>query len=331
MRVVIRTNGRGNAWPLELGAHDSRHHSLMCSASEYANTSLSILGYDESDVHHPIWDVLFDVGQGVLPFLVQKGNRLPTAILLSHPHYDHISGLDWLGASNRRNGHSIQLPVYATRDCWRDITQRFPWLSADFMLQPLDYRVPTPIGGVNDLSVTAFPVYHGPYAPGACLILLEYTRNESCVKAILTGDLLCPLIEPNDYPRLQGARIAYVDTNTRFPSPSSGHWSIIQTHPNNNDLWHWIQRQSLGNLLAPHGSAASLPPGIDLHNELCWSIETFIQRIHPQSLALVHYSGHEDGEILTDIGLRQWTRTHFDISNWHIPVPGHEYVFYDDP
>jgi hypothetical protein len=38
MRVVIRTNGRGNAWPLELGVSGDRHQALMDSALEYANT-----------------------------------------------------------------------------------------------------------------------------------------------------------------------------------------------------------------------------------------------------------------------------------------------------
>lgn len=63
MRVIIRTNGRGNAWPLELGAHGPRHDALVRVASEYANTSLSILGYDGPGA--PSWEVLFDVGQGV--------------------------------------------------------------------------------------------------------------------------------------------------------------------------------------------------------------------------------------------------------------------------
>lgn len=237
MRVVIRTNGRGNAWPLELGASGARHQSLIGSAPEYANTSLSILGYDRADDKKPRWEVLFDIGQGVLPFLVQHGNRLPDAVLLSHPHYDHVSGLDWLGASVRRNSPShAKLPVLTTALCWQDVTHRFPWFNEDFALQTLALRTKTAIDVAPGLSVTAFPVFHGAFAPGACLMLLEYAENDSHAKAILSGDLLCPLIEPNDYALLHGARVAYVDANTRFPYPSSGHWSVIKTTSGANPL-----------------------------------------------------------------------------------------------
>jgi Beta-lactamase superfamily domain len=335
MRVVIRTNGRGNAWPLELGVSGARHQSLIDAASEYANTSLSILGYDRADATEPCWEVLFDIGQGVLPFLVQHGNRLPDAILLSHPHYDHVSGLDWLGASVRRNRHPhAKLPVLTTALCWQDVTHRFPWFNADFALQPLTLHTKTAITDAPGLSVTAFPVFHGAYAPGACLMLLEYAENNVRAKAILSGDLLCPLIEPQDYALLQGARVAYVDANTRFPCPSSGHWSMIGTTGGANPLQSWIASQTITNLLVPHAGMVSLPPHMHLAHDLCWSIDTFIQRTAPQAVALVHYSGYEDDTvhqeaILTDSQLSQWVCTNLGTQTWEVPRPGHEFVLYD--
>jgi hypothetical protein len=329
VRIIIRTNGRGNAWPLELGAHGARHDAFINIASEYANTSLSILGYQGGP--EPSWEVLFDIGQGVLPFLVQHGNRLPTAILLSHSHYDHVSGLDWLGASAHRNGQPI--PVFTTTGCWQDITQRFPWLTPNFIFHSLPFGVITPITGINGLRVTAFPVYHGMYAPGACLLLVEYIGHDNrATKAILSGDLLCPLIDPNHYHLLEGARIAYVDANTRFPHPDTGHWSIIEAGlAGAGQLAPWIAGRTLQDLLVPHGAAPLLPAGIDLRHDLCWSIETFVDRLHPQSVALVHYSGYEDQQILTDAELRNWLPAYLNAAAWQVPRPAHEFILYDGP
>ena len=108
MNVCIRVNGRGNAWPLELGAPYSPRYSLLVKQSqEFANTSLSILGIEGNATNGELkWEILFDIGQGVMPFLIQQNNRLPDAVLLSHPHYDHVSGLDWLVQSYKRNRFS---------------------------------------------------------------------------------------------------------------------------------------------------------------------------------------------------------------------------------
>ena len=165
-------------------------------------------------------------------------------------------------------------------------------------------------------------------------MLLEYAENNARAKAILSGDLLCPLIEPQDYALLQGARVAYVDANTRFPCPSSGHWSVIGTTVGANSLQSWIASQTITNLLAPHAGTVSLPPHMHLAYDLCWSIYTFIQRTAPQAVALVHYSGYEDvtvhqEAILTDSQLSQWVCTTLGTQTWEVPRPGHEFVLYD--
>jgi hypothetical protein len=74
-----------------------------------------------------------------------------------------------------------------------------------------------------------------------------------------------------------------------------------------------------------------LPAGIDLRHDLCWSIETFVDRLHPQSVALVHYSGYEDQQILTDAELRNWLPTYLNVAAWQVPRPAHEFILYDGP
>lgn len=347
MRVIIRVNGRGNAWPLELGASGARHRSHKCSTFEYANTSLSILGYASKDDVEPTWEVLFDVGQGVVPFLIQNGNRLPDAVLISHPHYDHVAGLDWLGASHRRNRRDqAKLPIFATTPCWGEVAGRFPWLNADFTITDLVFRQKTDIAVVPGLSVTAFPVFHGAFAPGACLMLLEYTEGSSRAKAILSGDLLTPLVEPSDYDLLSGAAVAYVDTNTRFPSPRTGHWSLTEkvskSASDPNPLKTWFGQQDIDRLLSVHKGAQgfealceSFKSSVNSLHELCWSIDTFVKWAEPQSVALVHYSGYEDAKehnevILTDTELLDWASSEACSKTiWRVPRVADEFVLHD--
>jgi glyoxylase-like metal-dependent hydrolase (beta-lactamase superfamily II) len=129
MSYAVLVNGRGNAWPIEVGAPcgpGSRSAALGNDLREYANTSFSIVR--ESAVGNLEWSVLVDVGMGVIPALVQSSNRLPDAIVLTHSHLDHIAGLDWLIANNGRYGKG-PLPVYASEACYNEVFARFPWLA----------------------------------------------------------------------------------------------------------------------------------------------------------------------------------------------------------
>jgi hypothetical protein len=293
------------------------------------------------------WEVLFDAGQGVVPFLVRNNNRLPDAMILSHPHFDHIAGLDWLVASHRRySTPEHKLPVYTSKPCWDEVMQRFGYLQNGLDLRELRPGAYCQIKEAANLWIKSFPVFHGDHAPGACLMLVEYRPlAQPPVKAILTGDLLCPLLRKQDYDSLLNPAVVYVDANTRFPWPRSGHWSIV---PRSATLDDWREGLHPSYLVTPHSrNFEPVTHGFldDFLNEqrncrdLCWTIRDFVERINPPKVQLVHYSGYEDqkhhGEaILTDEQLLSWVErtvhTREQPTSWHIPLPGDTFELYSD-
>ena len=348
MSYSIRVNGRGNAWPLELGVTPNpRFSSLHKCCNEYANTSYSILASGK--------EILFDIGQGVVPFLVQNGNKLPDAVILSHSHFDHISGLDWLVASYKRNcldkkqKEEPKLPIYASKPCFDDVLRRFGYLQNNLEFRELKYGTPQVMTEAPQITLTAFPVFHGDFAPGAILVLAEFKLEEgaSSEKAIFTGDLLCPLLRENDYERLQDAKVIYADSNTRFPWPKSSHWSIAEDAPKDSrnpyPFTKWSQQDCPSYLVTPHARGFDLDTHLFLDQflcealpgkiKICWSILEFARLVQPGNIQVVHYSGHEDQEyhqqaILTDDELLKWTQDAAASANlsssisWKVPKPG---------
>lgn len=354
MDVFIRVNGRGNAWPLDLGAPaNKRRNQLTGQAAEYANTSLSIRGEQHGGAAEavPDWEVLFDAGQGVIPFLVQRGNRFPDAVILSHPHFDHVAGLDWLVQNySRYKPQGSQLPVFASLPCWEAVMSRFPYLRGAMEFRELRPGASRPIDEAPGVVITAYPVFHGDFAPGAMLVVLDYGDEQRHARAVFTGDLLCPLLRQEDWGALRDADVVYVDANTRFPWPRSGHWSIVRNDPDHPDvsaaLSAWTQREHPSYLVTPH--ARGFEPVTHSYLDqflseayrgaaLCWNIVDFARRLQPKLVQLVHYSGYEDLKyhrqaVMTDRELADWTRVAAagpEPILWSVPGPGDRFPLTD--
>jgi glyoxylase-like metal-dependent hydrolase (beta-lactamase superfamily II) len=131
--LLLRVNGHQAAWLGDLYQDSSRDVALHQDAYRRANTSVSLIVREGDEV---LLHVLIDVGMGALNSLLDYQrqahvNRID-ALLLTHPHFDHIAGLDWLANMVRRSdvpGQEKPLPLYCSLPCYEEaIGRRFVWL-----------------------------------------------------------------------------------------------------------------------------------------------------------------------------------------------------------
>ena len=344
-KYFIRVNGVGNAWPVPLGTtHPFYDHN---DPGQLANASYSLIksGVDEYAPDNIEWEILIDAGHGIIQYLIRHGNRFPDAIALTHSHLDHTLSLDWIIQSYfRHHKKERKLPLYSSPGGLKFLSDSFP------QLPPLtDYRILAP-GESNtfefapELTLTAFPVYHGEKATGPSMLLFEIRAgSEEAIRILFSGDLLCPLLRKADYRHLEGVDMAFLDANNRFPYTSSNHWSVCSEDPEGEGDSRFLKayRSTLSctHLIAPHLPVTRDPathPYLDEFLAYCdesipFSVFDFCHRINPGRALLVHYSGMEDRnhhgqEILNPVQLENWANAEAERrgirSEFRVPGPG---------
>ena len=239
-------NGRGNAWPLPLG----QDHPMYQGGKEpdYANASFSLMSVNKEKSKTEVnWELLIDAGHGSIPMLLKTHNRIPEAIVLTHPHFDHFVGIDWVAQSFYRFKNKQRYPLYVTQLCWEALVRSLPHLEKIIEFKCLDYGFSRIIDEIPDVELTAYPVYHGNSAYGAAMIVAEVKNaGNKKQKIIFSGDLLSPLIRETDYTRLQGAKYLFADVNNRFPYPRTNHWSL------KNPCWFITVAGRMKNIIISH-------------------------------------------------------------------------------
>jgi len=315
-KYVLRINGRGNAWPLPIG----QEHPFYGSGPvpDYANTSFSVMAVSETgDIRS---DILIDAGHGIVPFLLKHGNRLPEAIVITHPHFDHILGMDWIIQSYYRFHDKQPYPVYATVGCWQQILRVLPHLDGLVTFHELAYDRPTSVKESVGTTITAFPVYHGPHAHGAAMLLFDIQPAGKNI--LFTGDVLIPLICESDLEKLQYVNWLIVDANNRFPYPVTNHWSVARKEPEDGKyIASWLEGLTEDILMWPHNfqSYSNYQYILDFFRDFPEKKDyfltalDFVKKLRPQHLILSHYSGIEDQryyrqELLNDYSLEQWAK-----------------------
>ena len=72
-------------------------------------------------------NILVDCGFDIKRQLMRAGINKLDAVILTHPHADHISGLDELRVFTKLNGKNL-LPIYMTDDSWGSVSSTFDYM-----------------------------------------------------------------------------------------------------------------------------------------------------------------------------------------------------------
>ena len=142
MRVTLLGVG-GSAGVPSLGGADGRGDWGRCDPSEPRNrrTRSSIV------IEGPEGRILVDTGPDMRAQLLACGVPRVDAIVFTHAHADHVTGLDDVRLLNRISG--VPLPAYATQTTRDELARRFdyafrPWTPPYFYRPVLDVCVIEP-------------------------------------------------------------------------------------------------------------------------------------------------------------------------------------------
>jgi ribonuclease BN (tRNA processing enzyme) len=234
--LILRINGRNGAWMGDFYQDTSRDVTLHLDPYRRANTSVSLLLRRGEEI---LLHLLVDVGLGALNSLLEyqyQGhvNRID-ALLLTHPHFDHIAGLDWLAAMIRRSDVAEQprpLPLYCSDPCYEEaFNRRFVWLKDLFSHHAIRSGDPVQIEGREGASLRVHPlsVWHGPTAPGAMIYSIEAQGK----RIVLAWDMLRLEKDVDDSP-LRQADLLLLDSTSWHPQYAADDPTAARHH----NTWH---------------------------------------------------------------------------------------------
>jgi ribonuclease BN (tRNA processing enzyme) len=116
-------------------------------------------------------------------------------IVITHPHLDHIGGLDQLNLYKpTKSGGKPRIPTYATAACWECIKKQ---RGLEFVIgiglvteKLISLKEEERSFSLGPVKITPFPVEHAAsVAPGAVGFVFEKTTNGQAKRVLYTGDL----------------------------------------------------------------------------------------------------------------------------------------------
>ncbi|MHB8577931.1 MAG: MBL fold metallo-hydrolase [Dehalococcoidia bacterium] len=244
--LTVRVNGHHAAWPAKFADDGPRAADVRRAPYHAANTSVSLLVRRDGEL---LLHLLVDAGMGVINSLLELQESAAVdridAVALTHPHFDHIAGMDWLLASCSRSrvpGQQWPLPVVCSPDCFKAVFGRrglFHWWHSAVEHRPIEAGAPVVVAGREGvwLRLAAVPVEHGPTAPGAVIYAIEFEADGVVRKIGLAWDML--RLAPNADPApLANCDLLFVDSMTVHPQPDL-------ERPGRHRNWHISVEESL--------------------------------------------------------------------------------------
>lgn len=181
-QLIVRINGTLPDLSILGDEEKSERAAEVKRMDTAANTSCSIFAIIPSDDNKSeIFHLLVDVGEGVVTSL-EKGraaissrlsiaglSHIPTALLITHSHDDHIKDLPIL--LNKVNA-SDMLKIYCTIECHNQIVNKFPQLAESRLAVSFRSIQADESFELGPFSVTAVLADHGENSPPGSVIYI---------------------------------------------------------------------------------------------------------------------------------------------------------------
>ncbi len=152
-----------------------------------ANTSCSLF---TEGAKNEIFHLLIDVGEGVVASLekgmtdiasrwsIAKLSSIPSAILITHSHDDHIKELPVL--LNKLSG-SDKLNIYCTKECHDQIMNKFPQIVGSPSAASFNVIQPEQSFEIGPLSVIPVLASHGENSPPGSVIYMVRIQDRKII------------------------------------------------------------------------------------------------------------------------------------------------------